>query len=147
MNTAPQRAGFSLLEVMCAVFILGVAVAGMAHGIATALRSSQEAELETRSALLAAGRIETLRAEGLLIEGESTGSGDQDLAAYRWTETIDETDIEGLYQVVVTVRHSESERFVYELRTLLFDPPLQESRPLEDAAYPERRNTRKSPAG
>jgi type II secretory pathway pseudopilin PulG len=127
MRRAPHLAAFSLLEVMCAVLILGLGVAGMTHGVATALRSSKEAELQTRAALMAAGRIETLRAEGFLTEGELEGSGTQDLASYQWLESIYETDLEGLYEVVVSVRHTESGKPLYELRTLLFDSPLLSS--------------------
>lgn len=132
MRPARHAAGFSLLEVMCAVLILGVAVVGMTHGVATALRSSKESEIETRAALMAAGRIELLRAEGLLSEGERDGTGEQDLANYQWTESITETDIEGLYDVVLTVRLPNSDQPVYELRTLLFDAPIAETDATED---------------
>jgi len=124
MNPPRKAAAFSLLEVMCAVLILGLGVAGMTHGVVTALRSSKEAELQTQAALMAAGRIDTLRAEGFLLEGELEGTGTQDLAKYRWLESIDETDLEGLYEVTVTVRHAQSDILIYDLRTLLFDPPL-----------------------
>ncbi|MCP5515887.1 MAG: type II secretion system protein [Verrucomicrobiales bacterium] len=124
MKRTPQTAGFSLLEVLCAVLILGVGVAGMTHGVATALRSSKESEIETRAALMAAGRIEILRAEGFLSAGGREGRGEQDLAGYRWQESLTETDLDGLYEVVVTVRLEESDRPVYELRTLLFDVPV-----------------------
>src|SRR3954453_14697321 len=46
--------GFSLIEVMVAVLILGVAVAGMVQGITAALSSSKESELQTTAALIAA---------------------------------------------------------------------------------------------
>jgi len=59
-----RKRGFSLIEVMCAVAILGVALVGLTQGITTALGSNKESELQTTAALLAAGRIETLRAEG-----------------------------------------------------------------------------------
>jgi hypothetical protein len=82
---------------------------------------------------MAAGRIETLRAEGFLVEGELEGTGEQDLAPYQWTESISETDIEGLYEVIVTVRHSKSEQPIYELSTLLFDPPLASTEPTQSS--------------
>ena len=59
MNPPRKTAAFSLLEVMCAVLILGLGGAGMTHGVATALRSSKEAELQTQAALMAAGFSET----------------------------------------------------------------------------------------
>ena len=50
-----RNAGFSLIEVMCAVLILGIGIAGLTQGITTALASSKEAEVQTAAALLAAG--------------------------------------------------------------------------------------------
>ena len=47
-------AGFSLVEVMVAVLILGVALAGLTEGITTALSSNKESELQTTAALIAA---------------------------------------------------------------------------------------------
>ena len=47
--------GFSLVEVMVAVLILGVALAGLTEGITTALSSNKESELQTTAALIAAG--------------------------------------------------------------------------------------------
>lgn len=118
-----NRAGFSLIEVMCAILILGIGVAGLARGITTALSSSKESELQTSAALIAAGRIELLRAEGFLFAGELEGDCGSLLPQYRWRETIAGTSPEGLYEVAVTVSHQESGQTIYELRTLLFDPP------------------------
>jgi len=117
-----HNAGFSLMEVMCAIMILGIGVVGITLGITTALSSNKEAELQTNAALLAAGQIETLRAEGYLIEGEDEGEY-EDLPAYSWQQSITTTTIEGLYDVKVTVLHAATGAAVYELRTLLFDPP------------------------
>ncbi len=118
-----SSAGFSLIEVMCAILILGLGIAGMTHGVATALRSAQQANLETRAALLAAGQIETLRAEGFFTEGTTTGSGPQDLAHLQWDQTILKSNPDGLYNVTVTVHLTNSPKPICELHTLLFDPP------------------------
>ena len=73
MNRSRKAAAFSLVEVLCAMLILSVALVGMTAGLATALGSSKESELQTSAALIAAGRIETLRAEGVKILDESDG--------------------------------------------------------------------------
>ena len=62
MNLMNHNAGFSLVEVMVAILILGIALVGLTQGITTALSSSKESELQTVAALFAAGQIETLRA-------------------------------------------------------------------------------------
>ncbi len=109
---------------MCAILILGIGLAGLTQGVATALRSSKEAELQTTAALIAAGQIETTRAEGFLAEGETEGDGEEGLSLYHWKESITRSTIDGLYEVTVVVENSDSGKTIYELRTLLFDPPF-----------------------
>jgi len=111
---------------MCAVLILGIGVAGLSHGITAALRSSKESELQTGAALLAAGQIETLRAEGFVIDEETEGEGGDDLSLFRWRQTVKSTQIDGLHDVTVVIEHARTGKAIYELRTLLFDPPLDE---------------------
>ena len=73
MNAPCRNSGFSLVEVMCAILILGIALAGLTQGVTTALTSSKESELQTTAALVAAGLVETLRAEGNLSDGTTEG--------------------------------------------------------------------------
>jgi len=142
---APRRAAFSLVEVMCAVLILGIGVAGLSHGITAALRSSKESELQTSAALLAAGQIETLRAEGFVMDEETEGDGGDDLSLFHWRQTVKSTQIDGLHEVTVVIEHARTGKAIYELRTLLFDPPLDDLPPSssttkQDYTKPGRRD-------
>ena len=121
------RAGFSLIEVMCAILILGIGLAGLTQGITAALRTSKESEVQTSAALIAAGQIEKLRAEGYLVDGDTDGDCEGGLSLYRWRQSVSITDIEGLHEVAVVVENAKSGQSIYELRTLLFDPPLADS--------------------
>jgi prepilin-type N-terminal cleavage/methylation domain-containing protein len=116
--------GFSLVEVMLAILILGVGLAGLTRGMTAALSSSKEGEVQTTAALLAAGQIETLRAEGLITTGETEGTCGEGLANYKWRQNINEADVNGLYEVTVTIENVKSGSTLYELKTLLFDPPI-----------------------
>jgi len=127
VNAMNRTAGFSLIEVMCAILILGIGLVGLTQGLTTALSSSKESELQTSAALIAAGRMETLRADGYLKDGVEDGEGGEGLSLYRWTQTITRTTIDGLHQVEVVVENAKSGKTIYELRTLLFDPPLDSS--------------------
>jgi prepilin-type N-terminal cleavage/methylation domain-containing protein len=122
-----RTAGFSLIEVMCAILILGIGLVGLTQGLTTALSSSKESELQTSAALIAAGRMETLRADGYLKDGVEDGEGGEGFALYRWKQTITSTTIDGLHEVEVVVENAKSGKTIYELRTLLFDPPLDSS--------------------
>ena len=107
---------------MCAILILGVGLVGLAQGITAALTSSKESELQTTAALIAAGQIETLRAEGYLVEGVTEGDGGEGLSSYSWKQTIAANATDGLFEVTVTVENSKTGQAIYEIQTLLFDP-------------------------
>src|SRR5579859_3484929 len=77
-----RTAGFSLVEILCAVLVLGVALTGMIQGVTTALRSTKESELQTVAALFAAGQLETIRAEGGLQDGTTKGDCGEGLELY-----------------------------------------------------------------
>ena len=123
MNVTRRNSGFSLVEVMCAILILGIALAGLTQGVTTALTSSKESELQTTAVLFAAGRIETLRAEGYLTDGISEGECGEGLALYRWKQSIGSTGVDGLHDVEVVVENTKSGKAIYELKTMLFEPP------------------------
>ncbi len=123
MSLPQANAGFSLVEVMIAVLILGVAIVGLTQGFTTALASSKESELQATAALFAAGQIETLRAETGLTDESTDGDCGEDLPHYRWRQTIAPTDIAGLHKVSVAVEQKQSGELIFELKTLLFEKP------------------------
>ena len=137
MRARPSNAGFSLIEVLIAVLVLGVGLVGITQGITTALAASKDAELQSAAALFAAGQLEVLRAEGYVIEGETDGECDGMLASYSWVQNVVETQPEGLFEVTVTIQHTERGEELFELKTLLFDPPV-----VRDDEEEERRNER-----
>ncbi len=116
--------GFSLIEVLVSIIILGVGLVGLTEGITAALNASKETELQANAALLAAGRIETLGVNGYLQVGEKTGQPGEGFSRYQWRQSIERTDIENLYEVAVTIESSSSGKQIYKLRTLLFEAPI-----------------------
>ena len=124
----PQQA-FSLVEVMCAILILGVAVVALTGGITTALSSSKEGEVQTVAALFASGKIELTRVEGAIAEGETRGDCGEELPLYRWKQTVTRTTLEGLHEVSVQIESSRTGDQIFELKTLLFEEPLESEPP------------------
>ena len=122
MNRRQHNAGFSLIEIMVAILILGVALAGLTRGITTALGSNKESELHTAAALIASGQIETLRSGIDIIDGVTEGDCGADLPLYQWTQTISPSDIDGLHEVKVAVQKINSSAPIYELATQVFNP-------------------------
>ncbi len=123
MHIRPQQAisGFSLVEILCAVLVLAVALTGMIEGVTTALSSTKESEMQTVAALFAAGQIETLRAEGGLEDGTKKGECGEGLELYRWQQTLSPSGVDGLHEVSVAIENANSGKVIYELKTLLFE--------------------------
>lgn len=120
-----REGGFSLVEVLCALVILGVGLVGVTQGITLSLHSSKDAEHYTTAVLLAAGKLETIRTEGYLTSGEDDGEFGDAFPQLSWKQNVKETSLDGLYEVEVTIELRDSDRVVYELRTFLFDMPYQ----------------------
>jgi type IV pilus modification protein PilV len=118
-----SNAGFSLLEVMCAILVLGIGLAGLTQGLSTALVSSKESEIQTQACLIASGLIEQLRAEESLVNGETNGKCGNGLPTCQWRQSVAASEIEGLHAVTVTIEETKSGKTVYELRTMLFEAP------------------------
>jgi type II secretory pathway pseudopilin PulG len=146
-GTANQRnAAFSLVEILCAVLVLAVALTGMIQGVTTALSSTKDSEVQTVAALFAAGQIETLRAEGGLQDGTSEGDCGEALPLFRWQQTLSPAGVDGLHEVSVVIENAKSGKMIYDLKTLLFEVPagLQSetnNRPYSDSS--RRRNNRR----
>ncbi len=100
--------------------------------------------MQKTAALIAAGRLETLRAEGYLVDGEKEGECGEGLSLYRWKQSLTSTTINGLHEVEVVVENSRSGKSIFGLRTLLFDPPtdstLNESSNRKDRATSRKKN-------
>ena len=117
---SPAAQGFSLVEVLCALTVLGVAVVGITEGITLSLRMVKEAEYQSVAALLASGRMEIIRADGYFTEGEEEGDFGDDFPLYAWRQSIVAASTPGLYEVTVTVELAASGKQLLELKTLLF---------------------------
>ena len=142
MSAPPFNAGFSLIEVMVAILILGIALAGLTHGISTALGSSKDSEYQTTAVLFAQGKIEELRATPGIKDGSDEGSCGAGLDLYRWKQTITATDLDGLHNVEVVVENARTGQAICDLRTLLFEVP-----PSSDAGKGKDAKSKKKASG
>ena len=141
MKSTRGQAGFSLIEVMCALLILAVGLAGLVQGISTALGSNKDSELQTTAALLAEGRMETLRADGLILAGTEEGECGEGFRRFRWKQSIEKTSLDGLFDVTITIEGAKTGQQLFELKTLLFDAPW--STPGETDAGPASEKRRR----
>ena len=138
-HDAPDSGGFSLLEILLAVLLLGTSLVGLLGGVTTSLHSSRDAEAHSTAVFLAAAHLEELRESGYVYAGTTDGEFDAPFERFTWREEVTETELDGLYDVKVTVglagtvggeSENESEgndenvRPLFELVTRLFDRPL-----------------------
>ena len=121
MSARRHHGGFTLIEVMCAILIMGVALVALTRGLTTALGSTKDSEVQTTVVTLAAGQIETLRASGVLTDDTTEGDFGDSFPRYKWEQTISPGQVDGLHQVDVVVQDSKSGATLYKLTTLLFD--------------------------
>lgn len=130
MSPDTERRGFSLLEVLIAVVVLGVGVVGILQSITSALTSSRRAEQLTTAVFLAGGLLEELRAQGqvALEPAEKEGDFGDAFAHYRWRRQSNAREPEGLYHVVVIVEndHHGAWQPIETLETLIFEMPASE---------------------
>jgi prepilin-type N-terminal cleavage/methylation domain-containing protein len=137
-----RDSGFTLTEVLCAVIVFGVAVVGITEALTHALRSTKEAERHTIAAQLATGRLELLRAEGYLQEGDEEDDFAGAPGAYRFRQSVRELERAGLFDVRVEVYAKGSARALYELSTRLFEMPYESSSTAGDRDSRRRRAAR-----
>jgi prepilin-type N-terminal cleavage/methylation domain-containing protein len=121
MKTRANHGGFSLIEVMCAILIMGVALVALTRGITTALGSTKDSEIQTTIVTLAASQIETLRASGVLTDDTTEGDFGDNFPKYKWQQTVAPGDVDGLHQVDVVVKDIRTDAELFKLTTLLFD--------------------------
>lgn len=62
LNKQKQQLGFTLLEVLVALFVLGIGLLGLAHLQVTALKHNQSAEFRSKATILAGGILDAMRA-------------------------------------------------------------------------------------
>ena len=141
-----SAAGFSLIEVMVAILILGIALVGLTQGITTALGSSKESELQTTAMLFAQGKIEELRAT-FVTDGEDEGDCGTGLDLYRWKQVVTATDLDGLHDVTVTVESTRTGQEICELRTLLFEVPPSVETAKDKESKPDSKSKKKGNGG
>jgi len=96
--------GFTLLEVMVALVIISLALAGVAGSMGQMIDTANTMRDRTYASWIAQNKIAELRLSGVLPEvGESSGEEDYANTTWAWSAEISETGIENLMKVDVSV--------------------------------------------
>jgi general secretion pathway protein I len=110
-SITPRSKGFTLLEVMVAVAILGFVLVSL---LGLASRSEQDVMLAERitTATLLAKRVmtEALTAKIIVLTEDEGAFEEEDFKDYRWKKIISPTPIEKLMEVRIAVLWEEGQR-------------------------------------
>ncbi len=102
-----SKSGFSLLEVMVAVVILGFGLLAIMHLFPIGLRASKISQDTTVATFLAQQKMEELRATRYANIGDSpTGTFDSPFDNFSWTKSVTVVESDRLSKVMIEVSYS-----------------------------------------
>ena len=104
MQCARQFKGFTLIEVMVALVIIGLSLMAVAGKMVQMLNAANTMRDRTYASWIAQNKITELRLANVVPE-VSASSGEVDYAGteWAWRAVVSETDVENLYRVDVTI--------------------------------------------
>ena len=105
IKPTPSEGGFTLVEVMVALFIFAVAVLSLLAIRAQTVRMVDRTEETLRLAGLANMKLAEIVAQGFLPPGILTGRFKAPYRDYRWREEVSPAPIPVIRQVRLTVTH------------------------------------------
>jgi general secretion pathway protein I len=109
MRTGNSRAGFTLLEVMVALAIIGIALVALLTTQSTSIKIITRSTLLTKSYLLGEKKLAALELAGYDAADDGEGSFEEN-PELRWVQTVSETEIEGLKEVHLRIISGEPEK-------------------------------------
>ena len=106
--TLPRRPlGFTLIEVMVALVIVSLALAGVAASMGQMIDTANTMRDRTFASWIAQNTITELRLAGAMPEvGETDGEVEFANMSWAWTANVSETGVENLLKVDVTVYYA-----------------------------------------
>ncbi len=98
--------GFTLLEVLVAMAVLGAVLPAIMIAFTTSARTRASSENGTVAAYLVRDKLSELEAVGAPEEGENAGDFGEG-SRFTWSTTVGPTETDELYDVVVSVQWME----------------------------------------
>lgn len=115
--------GFTLLEVMVALAIVSLSLAGVAGSMGFMIDTANAMRDRTYASWIAQNKITEYRIAGLLPEvGENSGEIDYANTTWAWTAEVSETGIDNLMKIDVSVSHLGTEQPVRTVTGFIGEP-------------------------
>ena len=131
-------AGFLLLEVLLAVFILAMSGFVLLEGLGRCVAAARSIQSYTVSDILLANKSYEYRQEPLKDNFSDQQGTFDDYPGYSWTRKLEGTDIEGMWQQTITVYWYEQEKKSASRSSSTGICPIKN---IEYAITPSHRNT------
>ena len=115
--------GFTLIEVMVALVIVSLALAGVAASMGQMIDTANTMRDRTFASWIAQNKIAEMRLAGVIPKvGESNGEVDFANATWAWTTEVSETGVENLLRVEVSVSYAGVDEPVRQVTGFIGEP-------------------------
>ncbi len=123
MTARRSTNGFTLIEVMVALVIVSLALAGVAASMGQMIDTANTMRDRTFASWIAQNQIAELRLAGVIPEvGESSGEVDFANISWAWTADVSETGVENLLKVEVAVSYAGFDEPVRQVTGFIGEP-------------------------
>ena len=118
-----RLSGFTLIEVMVALVIVSLALAGVAASMGQMIDTANTMRDRTFASWIAQNKIAEMRLAGVIPKvGESNGEVDFANATWAWTAEVSETGVENLLRVEVSVSYAGVDEPVRQVTGFIGEP-------------------------
>jgi type II secretion system protein I len=122
------------LEILVSLAILGLVLPVVLYAFSNSAHTRGVADARMTAAYLLRDKMSEIEATGVPEVGQESGEFEAG-TRYAWESTVADTDTEGLYDVVVTVRWMESGRErAFSTRAYIADPAVGQTGAAAQAA-------------
>lgn len=140
MTVRRPGTGFTLIEVMVALVIVSLALAGVAASMGQMIDTANTMRDRTFASWIAQNQIAEMRLAGVIPEvGESSDEVDYANTTWVWTANVSETGVENLLRVEVSVSYAGSDDRIRQVTGFIGEPvPPGQSNLAWNAGQPDR---------
>jgi general secretion pathway protein I len=135
-----RNTGFTLIEVMVALVIVSLALAGVAASMGQMIDTANTMRDRTFASWIAQNKIAEMRLAGVIPEvGESSGEVDYANTTWAWTANVSETGVENLLKVDVSVSYAGVDDRIRQVTGFIGEPVAPgQSNLAWDSGQPDR---------
>jgi general secretion pathway protein I len=103
-----RQKGFTLVEMIVATLVLAIGIVACLGAIAVSTKAAGIAKEYSTASVLAERHFSEIKSDpNMLTSGEQSGEFGEEYPGFRWSQSIDQTDITGLLRVSVTIEWSD----------------------------------------